>query len=160
MAGLNGHAHAEAAEPRSFLLLQGPIGPLFWLLARRLRRAGHRVTRVLFNGGDRLFWRGPGAVAFRGSLEQWPDFLQDLLRRHAVTDIVLVGDCRPLHRAAVAAVRDRGVAVHVLEEGYLRPHCLTLEREGVNGFSRLLRTPAWFMAQAHAVPPWRSLPAH
>lgn len=34
------------------LLLQGPLGPFFQTLSRQLTTAGHRVTKVHFNGGD------------------------------------------------------------------------------------------------------------
>ena len=42
----------------------------------------------------------------------------------------------------------RGVRTYVLEEGYLRPHWLTLELDGVNGYSRLNRDRDWFIEQA------------
>lgn len=137
---------------RSFLLLQGPVGPFFALLARRLRDRGHRVTRILFNGGDRLFWRGPGAVSYRGDLAGWPAFLGEQLQAHDITDVVLFGDCRPLHREAVLQARALGLTVHVLEEGYLRPHWLTLEVGGVNGYTALPRSPAWYREQARGLP--------
>jgi capsular polysaccharide export protein len=143
------------AAPRRFLLLQGPVGPFFALLARRLRDQGHQVTRILFNGGDRLFAWGPGAVSYRGQLAGWPAFLDQQLRERSVTDIVLFGDCRPLHREAVAQARRHGIAVHVLEEGYLRPHWLTLERGGVNGYSSLPRDPRWYRDEASALPVWQ-----
>ena len=141
---------------RSFLLLQGPVGPFFALLARRLQGHGHRASRILFNGGDSLFSRAAGAVSYRGDLAGWPAFLEAQLRAQAVTDIVLFGDCRPLHREAVLQARALGITVHVLEEGYLRPHWLTLEVGGVNGYSALPRSPEWYLAQARGLPAWHA----
>ncbi len=40
------------AADRRLLMLQGPPGPLFRLLAARLRKEGAEVERVLLNGGD------------------------------------------------------------------------------------------------------------
>ena len=37
-----------------------------------------------------------------------------------------------------------GIRTHVFEEGYFRPYWVTLEREGVNGYSLLPRDPDWF----------------
>lgn len=139
---------------RNFLFLQGPVGPFFELLGRRLLAAGHGAHRILFNGGDRWFWRLPGAVDYRGGVEQWPDFLAAALSAWKVTDILLFGDCRPLHRAAARMAALREIAVHVFEEGYLRPNWVTMEGGGVNGHSALPRDPQWFRDAAQGLPPW------
>jgi capsular polysaccharide export protein len=57
---------------------------------------------------------------------------------HRITDLVIYGDTRPVHAAAVAAAREAGITVHVFEEGYLRPYWITYERGGSNGHSRLM----------------------
>lgn len=139
---------------RNFLLLQGPAGTFFARLATRLRSRGHRVFRIHFNGGDRLFWRGGGAEDFRGSAAQWPQFLGERLSRRGITDVVLFGDCRPLHQAAIRIARLRRIRVHVFEEGYLRPNWLTLEPDGVNRNSSLPRDPDWYREAARGLPPW------
>jgi capsular polysaccharide export protein len=68
--------------------------------------------------------------------------------------VILFGDCRPLHVAARRIAHAYGVAVHVVEEGYLRPNWITFERDGVNGHSSLPRDPAWFRTVAQGVPAW------
>jgi capsular polysaccharide export protein len=123
-------------------------------LGRLLSERGHQVSRVNFNGGDRLFWPLPGAVDFKAPAEQWPGFLDTLLSRRKITDIVLFGDCRPLHRTAVAVAAEHGIRVHVFEEGYLRPNWVTLEEGGVNGHSALPRDPDWYLRHAESLPPW------
>jgi len=55
------------------------------------------------------------------------------------TDLILLGDWRPLHSEAVLLARQRGIRVWVFEEGYLRPNNLTLEEGGVNAASPLPR---------------------
>ncbi|MCF4166415.1 capsular biosynthesis protein [Zavarzinia compransoris] len=132
------------ATPRSFLFLQGPLGPFFRRLGRRLRGRGHRVLRVNFNGGDLYDWPCRGVVNYRGTADDWPGFVTDLAARNEVTDIVLIGDCRPLHVAAVEALRAwrPSIRVHVFEEGYIRPDWITLEADGVNARSNLPRDPA------------------
>jgi capsule polysaccharide modification protein KpsS len=136
---------AELAD-RHLLLLQGPAGPFFARVARQFRAAGARVTKVNFNGGEDLYYREPDVVRYRGTLGDWPAFFEQLVRERAIDGVVLFGDCRPLHRAAIARARALGLVVHVFEEGYLRPDFVTLERDGVNGHSRIPQDPADFMA--------------
>ncbi|MDT0502509.1 MULTISPECIES: capsular biosynthesis protein [unclassified Halomonas] len=140
-------------QGRSFLLLQGPCTPFFRRLGERLGARGHRVHVVNFNAGDRLYRRGLTQHHFRGRLEQLPTFLADLYQRYAITDQVMFGDRRPVHRPAIAVARSRGVRNHVFEEGYLRPFWVTLEREGVNAHSLLPRDPAWYRQVAPRLDP-------
>lgn len=130
---------------KSFLFLQGPHGPFFAMLGQQLAGRGHRVARVNFNGGDWYDWKGNGAVRFSGNLGRWDDFCRELLHRHQITDLLVYGDCRPLHRQAIGLAKGRGVRVHVLEEGYIRPDWVTLEEGGVNGYSSLPRHPEWYL---------------
>lgn len=124
---------------RQFLFLQGPHGPFLRQLAAALTGAGAQVHRVGFNAGDRAFWGiRPGYIPFRGPIDDWPARLARLLDDLNITDILVYGDARPVHKAAIGAARDRGLAVHVLEEGYLRPFWVTYERGGSNGNSPLL----------------------
>lgn len=139
--------------PRRFLFLQGVPGPFMHGLGSALAGRGHGVMRVNFNGGDRLAWPNLPAVDFTGELAAWPDFLRRLLRHHKPTDMILHGDCRPLHALAIREANSAGIAVHVFEEGYLRPDWITLEVGGVNGYSRLPRDPDTYRVAARALPP-------
>lgn len=104
-----------------------------------LRAAGADVWRVGFNAGDRAFWFGdPGYIPFTDTLKDWAGTLNELLDQHDITDIVLYGDARPIHAQAVEIANERGLRVHVFEEGYLRPYWVTYERGGSNGNSRLM----------------------
>lgn len=124
---------------RRFLFLQGPHGPFFHRLGAMLRAAGSEVWRVGFNAGDRAFWPDAASyIAFRDRPETWPDTFRALIASHAITDLVLYGDTRPIHAQAAAIANGAGLAVHVFEEGYLRPYWVTYERGGSNGNSRLM----------------------
>ncbi|MCU0906445.1 MAG: capsule biosynthesis protein CapA [Rhodobacteraceae bacterium] len=130
------------AQPRTFLFLQGPHGPFFGALARVLAAGGDLCLRVGFTAGDRLLWpRTLPYVPHRGGPDDWPDHLARIVDRHAVTDIVLYGDTRPLHRVALDLARNRGLMAHVCEEGYLRPWWATYERGGANANSPLMDLP-------------------
>jgi capsular polysaccharide export protein len=148
-----------APPPRRILFLQGLASAFFTRLGAALEARGHTVHRVNFNGGDRLFWRLPDAIDFRGTLAQWPAMLGELLEVQRITDIVLFGDCRPLHRIAIKLAAHRGIPVHVFEEGYLRPSWITHELGGVNAYSSLPRDADWYRAAAEALPPWEAVPS-
>lgn len=124
---------------RVFLFLQGPHGPFFWRLSRLLVASGATTWRVGFNQADRVFWPdGKSYIPQTAALAGWPETLATLLTQKEVTDIVVYGDTRPIHAAAIAVARARGLTVHVFEEGYLRPHWVTYERGGANGNSPLM----------------------
>ncbi|MGC2199852.1 MAG: capsular biosynthesis protein [Stellaceae bacterium] len=143
---------------RAFLFLQGMATRFFERLGQALLARGHAVHRVNFNGGDRAFWRLPGAVDFCGRAEEWPDFLDRLIVDNGISDIILFGDCRPLHRATIRVAEGRLVRTHVVEEGYLRPDWITFEEGGVNGHSALPRDPSWYRERARSLPAWRDPP--
>lgn len=135
-----------------FLFLQGVRSPFFPRLGLALRAAGHSVRKINFAAGDGVYWRIGESMPFRGSMADLPAFYDQQYAAHGVTDVVLFGDCRPVHRPAVERARAAGIRIHVFEEGYFRPYWVTLERDGVNGNSRLPRDPAWYREQARAVP--------
>lgn len=127
------------------LLLQGPLGPFFNRLAGDLEQAGATVRKINFNGGDWVFFP-KRSIAFRGGLQEWPLFLQRILSEHAIDVVLLFGDCRPIHRVARKVAVRMGVEIGVFEEGYIRPDYVTLERHGVNGHSRIPRSPLFYLS--------------
>jgi len=90
---------------RRFLLLQGPHGPFFSQLGAMLAAAGCGVWRVGFNRGDEIFWHDrAGYIRFDAPPEAWPEACRQIIERHAITDLALYGDTRPIHaQAAICA---------------------------------------------------------
>lgn len=140
------------APPRRFLFLQGPISPFFAELAAGLRQLGHATRRINLCLGDRLFWDGSAAHDYRGRARDWPGFVAGVLERERITDLVLLGEQRPYHKAAIAAARERGVAVTVTDYGYIRPDWIVFERDGMGAESRFPRDPAAIRALAERCP--------
>lgn len=147
---------------RSFLFLQGVCSPFFGKLADRLVQDGHSVAKINFNAGDAAYWGFRPAMSFRGHDEELGDFIAAAYERHDITDQILFGDCRPIHGPAVIQARQRSIRTHVFEEGYFRPHWVTLERGGVNAHSPLPRDPEWYrrvgphLPEYHLGTPFRS----
>jgi len=140
------------SKRRAFVFLQGPPGPLFRRLGAAVAEAGFPVYRINLSGGDQYDWPD-GAINFRGRFSEWPVFFDKFLREHAITDLVLFGDCRPYHVSAHGMAVLRDVRTHVLEEGYLRPDWMTFEQEGVNARSSLSRDKNWVRQEAMRLPP-------
>ncbi|SAI74834.1 capsular polysaccharide biosynthesis protein [Bordetella ansorpii] len=140
------------ARERSYVLLQGVCSPFFRELGAGLRQAGASVSKVNFTVGDDCVWDGSAVHAFRDTIDRLPVFYDQLLTQTGATDIVLFGDRRPVHQAAIEVAHRLGVRIHVFEEGYFRPYWLTLERDGVNANSLLPRDPDWYRAVGRKLP--------
>lgn len=125
--------------PRHAVFLQGMPSPFLPRIAAGLRSRGWRTTRINLCIGDRLFWRSGDAIDYRGSLAQWPAFIEAFFSREGVTDLLLLGEQRRYHREAVALARARDIRVTVHDFGYLRPDWITFERDGMSGGSRFPR---------------------
>ncbi|AFL48785.1 capsular polysaccharide export protein [Sinorhizobium fredii] len=147
----------EQRPRRTFLFLQGPSSPIFAKIATRLEAHGHTCLRINLNAGDQIFWRRGGAHNYRGSITNWAGFVEEFIRRHSVSDLVLLGEERPYHQIAVASARRLGVEIFVVEMGYLRPDWLTLERGGMSSNSHFPADPQQILRAAAGLPEpdWR-----
>ncbi len=144
---------------QSILFLQGVASPFFSALAQRFADEGCPVYRVNFCGGDCFFDKqinGNFGWDYQQPIDQFPDWLSDKFTEFLITDIVLFGDSRPVHANAIKLARSSGINVHVYEEGYLRPHRITLDKNGVNAASSLPRNPDWYREQGGKFPSYPS----
>ena len=129
------------------LLLQGPLGPFFRRLGRDLEEGGARVSKINFNGGDWLFYP-LGSVAYRGRMEDWPEYLSRTLTEWKIDVVLMCGDCRPIHRYVRQQTERLDIELGVFEEGYLRPNYITLEQSGANDYSSLPRSADFYLKQS------------
>ncbi len=146
----------KAFQGRRVLLLQGPVGPFFKRFARDLHDAGAQVHKLNFNAGDWFFFHS--GETYRGTMEDWPRWLEQRLRTLKIDIVFLFGDCRPIHRAAHEVATGMGIEVGVFEEGYIRPDFVTLERDGVNANSLMTRTPEDYLRAPDRVIARRPMP--
>ena len=112
---------------------------------------GHRVTKISFNMGDMAYWAPAVSVWFRQPQSDLAERLEKMYALEGITDQVLFGDRRPIHRQAIQSAREHGIRNHVFEEGYFRPYWVTLEREGVNSRSQLPRNAEWLRAAGRSI---------
>ncbi|MEE9327494.1 MAG: capsular biosynthesis protein [Cocleimonas sp.] len=137
----------------SFLFLQGVASPFFTELEKAVIKAGHQALKVNFCGGDlysgRFFKKASNHISYSDTLENLPTFYEHLFNKHQITDIILFGDTRPVHRSAVNIAKKNKINIHVFEEGYFRPHWITLEKGGVNAHSSMPKDPQFFLDYAN-----------
>lgn len=138
---------------RHALLLQGPNGPFFDRFREELESMGVVVTRINFNAGDKFYYHGENTIDFKGTREEWPAYFREALPRIGADAVFVFGDGRPMHVPAVEIAHELGVDVWVFEQGYLRPHWVTLERDGVNGRSRMPKDAEFFIREAASLGP-------
>ncbi|MCK4207069.1 hypothetical protein J3U99_20045 [Brucella pituitosa] len=119
------------------LLLQGPVGPFFYHLQSALEREGYDAWRICFTAGDRFFSKRKKRITFSQGLDHWSGWLDQFLAYSNVDCIILFGCERPIHSVARDLASKRGIPVISLEEGYIRPGYVTIERDGNNRFSPL-----------------------
>lgn len=137
---------------KQYLFLQGVATPFFSRLGEALISQGHSVLCINFCGGDQLFTRHLPQIAFTAPVGQLPAWLTHVIQTHQITHVVLFGDTRPVHTAALDVIRKQGLTVYVFEEGYFRPNWITLEENGVNGYSALQgKSPDFWHQQAQAI---------
>ena len=129
------------------LLLQGPVGPFFKRFADDIGRLNAQIIKINFNAGDTFFY--PSGICFDRPMGEWPAYVANLIQTHRIELIALFGDCRSIHIEAKEVARELGVEVYVFEEGYLRPNHITLEHQGVNGYSRLAGLASAHLLQTH-----------
>jgi capsular polysaccharide export protein len=136
----------------SILFLQGPPSTFWRALADAFEAAGVPTHRVNFSFGDQLYWLKRGAINYRGSFKRWASFVEALIQREDITDIVYYADQLPYHCVARDIARRLGVRCHAMEFGYLRPDWITLERDGMGRLSHFPNDPEAIRAIARQVP--------
>ncbi|WP_345829848.1 capsular biosynthesis protein [Pantoea sp. BRR-3P] len=150
---MKGNAFKKLMAGKKYLLLQGPMGPFFNDIAEWLESHDREAVNVVFNGADRFYCRQRKYLPYLKSEKQFPTWLRDTHQEYNFDTILCFGDCRPMHLAAKRWAQARGIRFIAFEEGYLRPHFITVEEGGVNAFSSLPRDPEFYrqLPEMHAV---------
>ena len=144
---------SNQAQQPGVLLLQGPPS-LFWReLAVGFETAGVKAHHINFSLGDWIYWLKPGARNFKKPFSAWSAYLSDFIVRENITDILYYADQLPYHRVAADVAKRFGVKCHAVENGYLRPDWITLERGGMGRLSHFPDDPETIARIARQVGP-------
>lgn len=122
---------------RHFLFLQGMQSAFFRKVGEHLAAADCRVTRINLCLGDWLFWHGPETINYRDTLRNWPAYIERFMDDEQVTCLVILGEQRKYHDDAIKIAQRLDIDVVATDFGYLRPDWIAIERDGMNGNSRL-----------------------
>jgi len=131
-------------KEKNILFLQGPMGTFFRKLGCYCTQQGATVHTICFNGGDQLFALPENCFLYQEKPSEWQNYIREFLKKHLIDIIFLFGNCREYHKEASLTAKIEGVEVFVFEEGYVRPHYITLERNGVNGDSAIPVDPEFY----------------
>ncbi len=131
-------------KDKNILLLQGPMGDFFKKLDNYLREEGANTFRIGLNAGDRFFSNSDNYFPYRDTPENWQKYIEDFLISKKIDKIFLFGDCRFYQHITKLEAQKLKIELFVFEEGYVRPHYITMEKWGVNDFSKLPREAAFY----------------
>ena len=129
---------------KNVLFLQGPMGDFFKKLDLTFRQKGATTYKIGLNGGDWYFSNRDNYIPFKDKKEVWEVYVKDFLITHKIDKIFLFGDCRYYQSKAIKVALKLDIDIYVFEEGYVRPHYITMERFGVNDYSHISRDPNFY----------------
>jgi len=131
-------------QDKNVLFLQGPMGNFFKKLDKSFRKKGANTYKIGLNMGDWLFSYNDNYTPYKDTPKNWEKFITDFLINNQIDMIFLFGDCRFYQKVARKVAYKHNIKVYVFEEGYIRPHYITMELFGVNGFSNLPRDEKFY----------------
>ncbi|EAH8887357.1 capsule biosynthesis protein [Campylobacter coli] len=129
---------------KNVLLLQGPAGTFFHRLAIKMKKNKTKVFKLNFNGGDFLFY--PSGKRCKCDEKDLENFYESFFKDKKIDAIVMYNDCRLIHAKAIKVAKGLGIGIWIFEEGYLRPYCITFEKDGVNANSSLPRDKNFYLS--------------
>jgi len=132
-------------KDKNILLLQGLMGNFFKKLDLVFRKKGAKTYKIGFNAGDWFFSNKDNYIPFRGKKEEWGEFIRNFFKDKKIDMIFLFGDCRYYQKVAIQeALKFENIEIFVFEEGYIRPDFVTMEKYGVNNYSKISRDPQFY----------------
>lgn len=130
-----------SGKKHKVLIIQGDWEAGLSRLALDLKDAGHEVEKVLFCAADVIYrLRGIRTHIFRKPIEEFNEWLLDLVQREGYTTFFLYNHYRPYNEVAWHMAAELNMECYVFELGLIRPNCVTV-------FSRQT-TPLVTMAKA------------
>lgn len=144
---------------KRILFIGAPFGQFFRELAEALEQQGAEVYRVVLDGGDWAETPARNRIPLNRSMS-WARFLRDVIATRGIQTIVTYNDTLPRNRIALTIAKRLGLTRLVLENGYLRPHHVTLAQNGVNGNSELSCDPAVISESPEPPAKCREFPVH
>ena len=134
----------KSVKNKNILLLQGPMGTFFKSLDTAFRENGANTFRIGLNAADAFFSHKDNYTPYKGTPQDWEVFISNYYKKNCIDQIYIFGDCRFYQSVAIKEAKKLDVDVYVFEEGYIRPNYITMERDGVNAFSKLSKDATFY----------------
>ncbi|MBO0904641.1 capsular biosynthesis protein [Jiella sonneratiae] len=144
---------------KRILFIGAPFGQFFRELAEALEAQGAEVFRVVLDGGDWAETPARNRIMLNRSMS-WARFLREVIATRRIQTVVTYNDTLPRNRIALTIAKRLGLTRLVLENGYLRPHHVTLAQNGVNGNSELSCDPEVIAGTPEPKKKCREFPVH
>ena len=133
------------------LFLIGPIGTFFSRLSRYLEDNYVRTYKILFPLHEYGFPKSK-IIKYDQDIDKFKKFLSKTIINYEISHIFMYGNVLIPHKQALDLVKElnlEGISVktHIFELGYLRPNFVTLENEGINYNSSLIRSREFYLKQ-------------
>ena len=133
------------------LFLVGPIGTFFARLSGYLEENNVRTYKILFPLHEYGF-RKSRIIRYDQDINVFKKFLRKTLIKYEIKHIFMYGNVLIPHKQALDLVRElnregKYIKTHIFELGYLRPNFVTLENEGINYNSSLIKSKEFYLKQ-------------
>ena len=133
------------------LFLIGPIGTFFARLSWYLEDNYVRTYKILFPLHEYGFSKSK-IIKYDQDIDKFKKFLSKTIINYEIRHIFMYGNVLIPHKQALDLVKElnlEGISVktHIFELGYLRPNFVTLENEGINYNSSLIRSREFYLKQ-------------
>ncbi len=123
--GLAPERAMQVLRKRRILIVQGDWEAGMSLLAQDLKDVGHHVGKVIFCAPDLIYkLRGIQTHVFREPIEDFDDWLRELVRREGYDTFFLYNHYRPYNQIAWKLAAELDLGCQVFELGLIRPNCV------------------------------------
>ena len=133
------------------LFLMGPIGTFFARLAGYLEDNNVRTYKILFPLHEYGFSKSR-IIRYDQDINIFKNFLRETIVNFEIKHIFMYGNVLIPHKQALELARElnkagKDIKTHIFELGYLRPNFVTLENEGINYNSSLIKSREFYSKQ-------------
>ena len=116
---------ATKCAARRILIVQGDWEAGMSLLALDLKDEGHHVGKVFFCAPDVIYrFRGIQTHMFRAPIEEFEEWLRDLVKSENYDTVFLYNHYRPYNQIAWNLAAEYQLGCYVFELGLIRPNCV------------------------------------
>ena len=133
------------------LFLVGPIGTFFARLSNYFEDNNVKTYKISFPLYEYGFPQSK-IIKYEQDINGFKSFLRETIFNYEIKHIFMYGNVLIPHKKALDLVRElklegKYINTHIFELGYLRPNFVTLEDEGINFNSSLIKSREFYLKQ-------------